>query len=54
MERDWSGNARRLSQADRSEIERLMRALSRSSRSARLLPSSHQRALKVRSITRRH
>ena len=24
MERDWSGNARRLSQADRSEIERLI------------------------------
>src|SRR5882724_5960272 len=25
MERDWSGNARRLSQADRSEIERRIR-----------------------------
>jgi hypothetical protein len=24
MERDWSGNARRLSHADRSEIERLI------------------------------
>jgi len=24
MERDWSGNARRLSRADRSEIERLI------------------------------
>ena len=25
MEREWSGNARRLSQADRAEIERLIR-----------------------------
>ena len=25
MEREWSGNARRLSQADRSQIERLIR-----------------------------